>query len=499
MKTAAVAFSLSTIASAALTPAVRAAAHRFGALDHALSSRKVHGKPVPRLGGLAIVAAFYVPLLALLDVDSSVGQRFWGDRLHAFGLIGGSLVIAGLGVYDDLRGAGARLKFAVQFGAAALMYAVGFRIDQVAIPFGPVVQLGPLGPFLTLFWIVGVINALNLIDGLDGLAGGVAFVAAAVTFVQAALHGDPLMLLFTGALAGAVLGFLVYNFNPASIFMGDTGSMFLGFVLAVSAIQTNQKSSACVALAVPIVLLGVPICDTLLAIGRRAARGAPLFSADRDHIHHRLLALGLSQREAVLAIYGVAVLLGLAALELGRVSGLAAACFLGAIAATFVVLLRRLGYLRLGKLGRTLVRRRRNLAMRQAVRAAAERLRAAADPSEVFGCLLDPCQALGARCLSLELDDPGRPARWSTGFTGCAFRARFPIFGERGGGGTLELGWDRGRRTLDRDTEIAVEQLCGEVRGALVRLERSDSVVGFRARRQASGGHADDVRMAGRR
>ncbi|HZZ86324.1 MAG TPA: MraY family glycosyltransferase [Anaeromyxobacteraceae bacterium] len=473
MKTSAVAFSLSTITAIGLTPLVRSAAHRFGVLDHALSSRKVHGKPIPRLGGIAIVAAFYVPLLALLAVNSSVGQRFWGDRGHALGLIGGGLLIAALGVYDDLRGAGARLKFTVQFAAAALMYAVGFRIDVMAIPFGPVVHLGPFGPLLTLFWIVGVINALNLIDGLDGLAGGVAFVAAVVTWMQAVLHGDPLMGLFMGALAGAVLGFLVYNFNPASIFMGDTGSMFLGFVLATSAVQTSQKSSACVALAVPIVLLGVPICDTLLAIGRRAARGTPLFSADRDHIHHRLLDLGLSQREAVLALYGAAALLGVAALELGRVSGVAALCFLAGILSTVIVVLRRLGYLRLHKLARTLVHRRRNLAMRRAVRRAAEGLRSADDPSAVFGCLVEPSRALGARGLALELDGLAEPNRWSTGLAGCALRARFPVYGERGAGGTLELGWERGRRSVDRDTEIAVEQLCEHVRTALERLERS--------------------------
>jgi UDP-GlcNAc:undecaprenyl-phosphate GlcNAc-1-phosphate transferase len=227
MRTAAVAFLLSVVTGALLTPLARRLAHRVGAIDHALSSRKVHKQPMPRLGGIAIVGAFYVPLVGLLFTSSGVGRLFFADERQAIGLFAGGAVIAALGIYDDLRGAGAKLKFVVQFMVAGLVYWLGFRIDELANPFGDPIALGWLGLPFTMLWIAGVINAINLIDGLDGLAGGVALISVVTTFVAAVLHGEPLMALMTAALAGAILGFLRYNFNPASIFMGDTGSMFL--------------------------------------------------------------------------------------------------------------------------------------------------------------------------------------------------------------------------------------------------------------------------------
>src|SRR5580765_2978700 len=231
MRTAAVAFVLSVLCGTVLTPLIRRLAHRLGVLDHALSSRKIHGKPIPRLGGIAIVIAFYVPLIGLTLFPTGVGELFLAQRKHVIGLFGGGLPIALLGLYDDLRGAGAGRKFLVQFAVAGFLYYLGFRIEVLANPFGEGITLGWVSLPFTLFWIVGVINAMNLIDGLDGLAGGVALVAVVITFLISFQRGHPLMMLFSSALAGAILGFLFYNFNPATIFMGDTGSMFLGFVL----------------------------------------------------------------------------------------------------------------------------------------------------------------------------------------------------------------------------------------------------------------------------
>jgi len=242
MRTAGVAFVLSVICGALLTPLVRQLAHRFGLFDHARSSRKIHGKPIPRLGGIAIVIAFYTPLVGLLLFQTGVGQLFYAERDHVIGLFAGGLSIAALGLYDDLRGANAWKKFLVQFAVAGLLYYLGFRIDVIANPLGSEIHLGWVSLPFTVFWIVGVINALNLIDGLDGLAGGVALVAITTTFLVSLQRGHPLMMLFTSALAGAIVGFLLYNFNPASIFMGDTGSMFLGFVLSATAIQTNPAA-----------------------------------------------------------------------------------------------------------------------------------------------------------------------------------------------------------------------------------------------------------------
>src|SRR5690349_20866392 len=243
MRTAITAFALSLTCSTLFSPLAIRLARRLGAIDHALSSRKIHKTPIPRLGGIAIVAAFFAPVIGLLLVDSGVGRLFYADGLRPFALLAGGAVIALLGIYDDLKGAGAKVKFAVQFAVAAFVYALGYRIDALANPFGAPIALGWLGLPFTMLWIAGVINAINLIDGLDGLAGGVAFVAVAMTFVFGLFQGAPLMMLFTAALAGAILGFLRYNFNPASIFMGDTGSMFLGFVLSTSAIQAHQKSA----------------------------------------------------------------------------------------------------------------------------------------------------------------------------------------------------------------------------------------------------------------
>ncbi len=473
MRTASVAFLAATLTGAMLTPFIRAVAHRRGFLDHALTSRKQHGRPIPRLGGIAIVAAFYAPLVALLFVDSEVGHRFLEDRAKAFGLFAGGLAIAALGVWDDLRGADAKAKFTVQFAVAGAMYALGFRIDHIASPLGGTVPLGWLGLPFTLLWIAGVVNAMNLLDGLDGLAGGVALIAVSTTFAMSVLNGQPLMILFTAALAGAVLGFLFYNFNPASIFMGDTGSMFLGFVLATTAIQTNHKSSTAVAIVVPIIALGVPILDTLLAMTRRAARGAPLFSADRGHIHHRLIDLGLSHRQAVLVLYGVSVILGLVALGLTYASSSQATWALLGLSGVAYLMLRQLGYISLEKTQRVLRDRRRNAELRAAVRRLGECLRAAPDVSAVWGCIRDAAAPLGASAIGLRLGDEEERAH---GFVGAAhelLRARYGLLPERPGYSCLDIGWTDGRVTVDRDTEIAIELLCDHVSAALERLDRA--------------------------
>jgi UDP-GlcNAc:undecaprenyl-phosphate GlcNAc-1-phosphate transferase len=349
MRTAAVAFILACLVSALLTPLVRRLALKYGLFDDNVSGRRVHGRPIPRLGGIAIAAGFYAPLFALLLLASGVGSTFYASAEMATVFLAGGAAICALGLYDDIRGSGAPLKFAVQFAVAGALYYFGFRIDGLSLPFAGTVGLGSLGLLFTLLWIVGVINAMNLIDGLDGLAAGVGLFGVVTTFLLAATRGDPIMMLFMAALAGALVGFLVYNFSPASIFMGDTGSMFLGYVLAVGSVQTSNKSSTAVAILVPIVALGVPIADTLLAMVRRALHHRPLFSADRAHIHHKLLDLGLTQKQAVLVLYGVSLLLGGTALLLTITSSHQAAVILVAMGALGFFGIRRLGYGRVGR------------------------------------------------------------------------------------------------------------------------------------------------------
>jgi UDP-GlcNAc:undecaprenyl-phosphate GlcNAc-1-phosphate transferase len=473
LRTAAVAFTSATLVGAILTPLVRDLARRRGALDHALTSRKVHGKPIPRLGGIAIVAAFYAPLVALFFVNSEVGQRFWSDPVRASGLIAGGVAIAALGIWDDLRGANAKTKFLVQFAVAGAMYAVGFRIDRIANPYA-MIELGWFALPFTMLWIAGVINAMNLIDGLDGLAGGVALIAITTTFAVAALHSDPLMLLFTAALGGAVLGFLFYNFNPASIFMGDTGSMFLGFVLATTAIQTNHKSSTAVAIIVPIIALGVPIADTLLAMMRRAARGVPMFSADRGHIHHRLLESGLSHRQAVLVLYGASIVLGCIALAFSYASSSEATWFLLALSGVAYLALRKLGYISVEKAQRVFVERKRNLELRSSIRKVGTRLSRAEDLGDVWQALRIAARRLSASAVALHLpEDARRYDRLAHGFDEAPLdllRGRYGLFPERPGDVHVELGWSDGRTFIDRDSEIAIELLCEHVAGALDRL-----------------------------
>jgi UDP-GlcNAc:undecaprenyl-phosphate GlcNAc-1-phosphate transferase len=476
MRTAAVAFVSATLAGAVLTPAVRALAYRWGLLDHALTSRKVHGKPVPRLGGVAIVLAFFAPLLALLFVNTGVGHQFLADPFKAFGLFAGGLGIAALGVWDDLKGANARTKFLVQFAVAGAMYALGYRIDILTNPFGAPLHLGWIGLPFTVLWIAGVINAMNLIDGLDGLAGGVAFIAVATIFVIALVGAQPLMILFTAALAGAVLGFLFYNFNPATIFMGDTGSMFLGFVLATTAIQTNQKSATAVAIVVPILALGVPIADTLLAMLRRYARGVPMFSADRGHIHHRLLGMGLSQRQTVLIIYAASAVLGAAALVLSFASSKVAAIALVILGAMAFVALRKLGFLNLARAREALGDRRRNLELRASVRTAGAALGKAASLDDAWTALRVAAEGLGAAAVALSVALPGGARRdFAEGFDGAdgeLLRARYGLVMERPDDDTVELGWSDGRTEVDRDTEIAVELLCDHLSTSVERLLR---------------------------
>src|SRR5262245_12342402 len=364
-----VAFLTSLVVGAVLTLIVRNRAHAYGWFDQARSSRKIHARPVPRLGGVAIVGGFFAPLCALMLVDSGVGTAFFMQDKLALGLFVGGVVIAALGLYDDFRGAGARLKFTVQFGVAAALYGLGFRVEIIANPFGDPIAIGWLSIPFTLLWIVGVVNAMNLIDGLDGLAGGVAFFAVLPNFILAFSRGDVVLCLVMASLGGAVLGFLIFNFNPASIFMGDTGSMFLGFILAAVSLKTYSKSGTAVAMLVPVIALGLPLMDTLLAMVRRTVLRRPLFSADKEHIHHRIMSrLLLSHRRAVLALYGLCCLFALTALALSYANSAQSAMLLTAIAVVVVVLMRKLGYLSLSRAVEVGAARRRNGQLRSVVR-----------------------------------------------------------------------------------------------------------------------------------
>lgn len=472
MRTAAASFLFSMVVAAALTPLVRGWAVRRGLLDAAVGSRKIHGKPIPRLGGIAIVAGFYAPLCAVLFFTTGMGNLLFADRARTLGLLGGGLAIAALGLVDDVRGTGAGLKFAVQFAVALGLYQLGFRIEHIATPLGPAMNLGALALPFTLLWIVGIVNAMNLIDGLDGLAGGVSMFALSTTFVIAFFRGDAIMALFAATLAGSVLGFLFYNFNPASIFMGDTGSMFLGFILAAGSIWTNQKSSTAVSILAPLVALGLPIADTLLALGRRALRGRPLFSADKEHIHHRLLALGLSQRQAVAVLYGACTMFGAAALVLSWANSAQTAAVLTSLSVVTFLAVRRLGFFRNAPIA---IERQKNREVSTSVNAIGAQLQRAADVGEVWDLVKPFASTVGASGLSLAIASSRSSGELVTTLYQIdrppSGRARFEAgFGIGDNQGRIELIWDDGRTEIDRDHEIALEVLCDHLAAALEHL-----------------------------
>jgi UDP-GlcNAc:undecaprenyl-phosphate GlcNAc-1-phosphate transferase len=493
MLTYLVAFALSFSIAAALTPLLRVVAPYIGGLDRLGSSRKVHSAPIPRIGGVAIVVAFFVPLVGLFVYHNDVSALFLRDPSRVVGLFVGGLAIAALGFFDDLHGAGARLKFAVQLAVGLLVFALGYRIEVLANPFGEPFSLGVLSLPFSLLWFVGIVNAMNLIDGLDGLAGGIAAIVVGLTFAVAFNRPDVLLCLFMAALGGALVGFLLYNFNPATIFMGDTGSMFLGFVLAVTTVASSQKSSTAVAMLVPIIGLGLPIADTLLAMLRRALRGRPLFSADREHIHHKLLALGFTHRQAVLALYCVCLVLALAAFAVSFANSRDTAIVLLLLGFAVVASLRGLGYLRLDPLAAQAnrVSRTRNSSLRGVVRDIGDKLREADRVEVVWDAVKYLAPALEAREMTLSVivrEEAGEQVRnvlsWraepaAAPAPAAACRVRLDLETRALPGapreplGEVQVVWSDGRGEVRRDDEIALEMLVDHVEGALARIRRS--------------------------
>lgn len=406
MTSALVSFALSLAIAAVLTPLVLRWARKRRLFDTP-DARKVHVAPIPRLGGIAIVIAFFAPVTALLLVDTGMTQSLQGMGDQLIGLYVGGLLIAGIGLYDDLKGANAIQKLVVQVAVAAIMIHFGYRIDVVSNPFGDSIDLGALSIPITVLWFVGVMNAVNLIDGLDGLAGGIGFISISTLLVLAAVNNNPIAVLVCAALAGALGGFLIYNFNPARIFMGDTGSLFLGFVLAGLSISTSMKGSTTVALAIPILILGLPILDTAMAIGRRIRARRPIFSADQDHIHHKLLRAGFSHRGAVLALYGLTLILAASAIAMRLASTPVAGITITAAALSLLVILFVLSRRRVSPrdLGDP------NDPAGLSVRAEVDRFAAALDGAAsalAFGELLEAHLA-GSRVAAMEIDDGCEP------------------------------------------------------------------------------------------
>jgi UDP-GlcNAc:undecaprenyl-phosphate GlcNAc-1-phosphate transferase len=303
------AFAVALLAAGLLTPVIRDAAHGAGLLDEP-NRRKVHETPIPRLGGVAIATAFYLGIAAALVVARASGSPLSLETGHLPAILVGAALIAAIGVLDDLQGMRARVKLSGQVVVALVAFGLGLSIDRLDGPWGSI-SLGAWALPLTVAWIVAVMNAVNLIDGLDGLASGVALTALAAFFLIASAGGStPPTLVVLAAGAGGAIGFLRYNLHPASIIMGDTGAMLLGYLLAAASISLTQTGSSGVAPWVPLIALAIPLGDTAWTIVRRMVAGEPVFVADRRHIHHRLLDLGLGQRAVVVLLWLVSAGLG---------------------------------------------------------------------------------------------------------------------------------------------------------------------------------------------
>lgn len=294
-------FIISLVVALLVTPIVKKIAIHWGVVDEP-NHRKVHSKLMPRLGGLAIYIAFFTSFLWIAPKSNLT----WGI------LIGGTIIVL-TGVIDDKYQISPKFKLLGQLVAAIVVVLSGLKVEFINLPFDGIQTFGVLSIPITIFWIVGVSNAINLIDGLDGLAAGVSGIATATILVMSLILGNNTVSLLSVALLGAIIGFLFFNFHPAKIFMGDTGALFLGYMLASMSIL-GFKYVTLFAFVMPILILGVPISDTFFAIVRRLVNKKPISEADKNHLHHRLLQLGLSHRQTVIVIYGVSIMFGLSAI-----------------------------------------------------------------------------------------------------------------------------------------------------------------------------------------
>ena len=324
------ALGLAAAVAFASTPLVKALSVKVGAVDVPKDGRRMHDHPIPRMGGLAIFFGFLAAMLLFVPLD--------GEKQ---GMLLGAVVIVVLGIFDDIYALPAKPKFLVQIGAALIAVLSGNKIEVLSNPNifspDPFWELGALSIPFTVIWIVAITNAVNLIDGLDGLACGVSTISAATMLVIALLVSEVDVAVMMAALAGACVGFLPYNFNPAKIFMGDTGATFLGFIMATVSVEGMFKQYTIISFVVPFLMLGLPIFDVCFAVVRRVSHGQSPMKPDRGHVHHRLIDMGFSQKQAVGVLYVISAILGLSAVVLTAANAVKAMVFLLAMGAAAVI------------------------------------------------------------------------------------------------------------------------------------------------------------------
>jgi len=334
------------VGSFLLVPWVRRLAYRWGWVDPVDMARKVHRRPTPRVGGICLFVPFLLGVLLVTvfltsDLRAAALLKEWGW------MIGGCVAMFGIGLADDIRPIGAKVKLAGQMLVCGVVVVAGFQVENFTNPFtGTTIHLGLLSLPVAFLWLLATTNLINLIDGIDGLAAGVSLFVFTVLALTAMFTAGVGMLVLCLLMIGTLIGFLFFNFPPARIFMGDGGAYFLGFLIGQVGLACQEKSQIAAALVVPIIALGVPIIDTAFAIVRRGVRGLPIFRADREHIHHRMMDMGVSPQRIVLGLYAVCILLSTTGLVVFLRQGKGLELALGLVFLLAIVAVWGLGYLR---------------------------------------------------------------------------------------------------------------------------------------------------------
>ncbi len=391
-------FVVALLVSATFTRLVRDYSIARGWVSVPGSDRHVHTRPVPRLGGVAIFLTLCCTALLAHWLPGYFGTGEFPLSHLTLKILGPATIIFVLGLIDDFYGLSAYIKFAVQAGAAVFLFCNGLGVSRLSILAGHPHLGWLIGLPLTILWVLWITNAFNLIDGLDGLAAGSALFSTLVTCVAALLGHNEVVLFLTLALAGAITGFLRYNFNPASIFLGDCGSLLIGFLISAIAIAGSEKSPTMVAVAIPVVSLGLPILDVTVAVIRRFLSCRRIFAPDREHIHHKLLGRGISHRQTVLVLYGVSACFGLFSLLLLNPGGAAAAVVLVAVGIGVLIGVRQLRYhefLELGHMANRTLNQRHVIANDISIRRAAEALESCTNLSHFCQILRQCLEPIG--------------------------------------------------------------------------------------------------------
>ncbi len=460
---AVVAFSMAVL----LTPIVRNHALRYGwvdAPDHGqVGGRKLHRSPIPRLGGIAIFLAYGVSFLVLLALPLNAGRLVTVELGLVARLAPAALVIFAVGVVDDVWGLPAWQKLVGQLAAAGAAHAAGVTLIGVG---GYVLPDWAQLP-LTIAWLVLLTNAINLIDGMDGLATGVGLFAALTMLTSALLVGNIPLAMATVPLAAALLGFLRYNFNPATIFLGDCGSLLIGFLLGCFGLIWSQKSATLLGVTAPLLALAIPLLDVFLAIVRRFLKRQSIFGADRGHIHHRLLDRGLSVRQAALLLYGVALLFAI----LSLVSSVTQESYAGLILVLFCAVtwigVQGLGYVELNMAGRLLIGGgfRRLLLGQLALRSYQESIKRAGSPQEAWEIVTETAREMGFHKVAWHVAGTAWEARVIDELSGAEWTAELPL---RNGD------WVRLSRPFDSTVhQSAMGPFLDTLRGTLVEKSKA--------------------------